>query len=185
MSLLNLLMAAGGEKGRGAFWRWCVAMSQAIGTATEPPEYAYSKHTGAQAGITTNTNLIIADNGLMRGITRPGGSQTVWQLTPGKTYALVGFGTFDTFSDATGGVLRIDWVDDTNTRLNSGNIDFAPGSFYPTSNTAAQSSMSYVSGIYQAGSGALALVKLRCTAATGTAALSAGNFAVTIQEIPG
>lgn len=187
MSLLDLLNAAGGEESlRGAFGRWAQAISLAVGAGVSlVPDYAYGKHVGGQAGITTNVNLLITDNGLMRGITRPGGSQTVWQLTPGKTYALEGYGTFDTFSDAVGGVLQIDWVDDTDTRLNSGVMDFAPGSFYPTSNTAAQSSMSYVSGIYRAGTGVLSLVHLRCTNATGTAALSSSNFAATLIEIPG
>jgi hypothetical protein len=181
---MGLLMAAGGEKGRGALWRWMLAVSEAIGVSSSPPEYAYGK-SSAQAGITTNINLTIDNNGLMRGITRPGGSQTVWQLTPGKTYALWMGGYFDTFSNPTGGDLVIDWVDENNTRLNSGNIDACSMLFFPTTNTNPQSSGSPPPLVYTAGAGALAQVKLRCTGATGTAAMSSAQVAVAIVEIPG
>lgn len=184
MSLKNLLMAATGFLGRGAFFQWCLAVSDALGSSSTPPDYAYAKNS-AQAGITTNTNITLDNNGVSRGITRPGGSQTVFQLTPGKTYLLEVGGYFDTFSNTTGGVITLDWVDENNTRLNSGNVDAASGQFYPTTNTNPQSSGGMPPLLYTAGAGALARVKLRCTGATGTAALSSAQLAVTITEIPG
>lgn len=180
--LLDLLKAAAGEGSlSSALGRWRQAVSQEL----EPLQYAYAKNSNAQAGITTNTRLILESNGLVSGIPRDPGSGEAWVLTEGKLYLLRGVGHFNTFSDAVNGALRIQWVDDTGTPLVSGTADCPGAFFYPTTNTGAQSSAAGVEILYRPSTPTNATVSLRCTNATGTATMPQSAWSASLIEIAG
>lgn len=184
--ILNLLQAAGGEGAlSSALGRWRQAVSEEVASNTEALQYAYAKNVNVQAGITTNTRLVLDTNGLVNGIPRDPGSGEGWVLTIGKLYLLRGMGYFTTFSDATGGALRIQWVDDAASPLASAGADCPGAFFYPTTNTGAQSSSGGVEILYRPTTITNSVVFLRCTNATGTATMPQSSWSASLIEIAG
>ena len=188
MSLTNLLQAATGIVGRGAFFQWCLNVSNSLsgsGSGAVYPQYAYAKSSAAQAGVTADTTLELETDGLTNGISRDPGTGDSWVLTAGKVYALSFGGFFDTFSDATGGQLSITWVDDNNVALVSGSAQCPAMIFSPGTNTTARCTASSLTFVYQPPAVDIQrVVKIRCTAATGTANKPNSSWWASIIEIP-
>lgn len=182
----DLVEGFGGELSlHRAFVAWCRAVSEQVGLISSP-QFAYGKSINAQAAVGVNTTLAIDGEGLVNGIPRSPGNSDAWVLTPGKVYALHSSGFFDTFSDPNAGLLRIEWVDDTNTPIVSGSTDIPGMLFCPATSTASRSTAAGAAPfIYRAPAADLQrVVKLRCTAATGNANKPASSWSVAIIEIP-
>lgn len=184
----DLLEAAAGERSLpSAVGRWMRAVAEELGLAVAgtSPQYAYGKGINAQNNVGVNSNIEFDGVGLVNGIPRSPGNPDAWLLTAGKVYVLRAGGYFDTFSDATGGNLRVQWVDDNNNALQSDTVDCPNAVFAPTTNTGAQSSAALVEIIYRApATSAGQVVKVRVTAATGTASKPQSVWWASLVEIP-
>ncbi len=185
--ILDLLKNAAGQKGlHDSIGRWRQAVSSVLDSGAAAPQFAYGKGVAAQAGVAVNTDLDFEGIGLVNGIPRSVGSPNdSWVLTPGNVYLLTGFGFFDTFSDAAAGSMRVQWVDDANAALQSGTVD-SPGMFFtPGTHAGARSTAAGIQMLYLAGAtDTLRTVKLRVTAATGTATKPASSWSASLIQIP-
>lgn len=164
--------------------RWAQKVSTLLDAGVAAPQFSFAKSVGTQSTIGSGTNLSLQGVGESRGINYNG---TSWILTPGKTYRLTMLGRFVNFSDAANGELRIKWVDDSGTPLLS-LVDSGEGVFNPMGFTGqANSSSAGTEMVYKvpAAGGVQSVVKLRCTASTGTADMASGDVTVMVQEIPG
>lgn len=130
--------------------------------------------TSSQAAVAVNTDLVLnsAINGSLALDTATG----IITLKAGRTYKLEAGLAFDTFSDATGGVLTVQWVDSANAALFT-----SKAVCKPTGNTVASNNAPYTGGVYKALVDTA--VKLRVTAATGTAALIVGGASVSVFSL--
>lgn len=165
------------------FGRWAQKVSKLLDSGVAVPDYGMAKLATPQA-IVGFANLILDAPGLIRNIPYNPATGT-WLLNPLKTYLLRGHGFADTFSAATA-FLRIQWVNDSNVALQSGNIDCPPAFLYPATSTSPNSSDSVTEIIYKT---PIAVqersVKLRVTNLSGTSNIPASGFTAIVQEIPG
>lgn len=128
--------------------------------------------TTAQATVGANTDLILNDgtgNGIALNTTTG-----VITLKGGYTYELRAALGFSTFSNTTGGTLTVEWVGGDNVAL----VASRAAVITPTTSTVASNSNPMTAIFFTAT--ADIQVKLRCTAATGTATLDIGNSTVTV-----
>ena len=190
MNARELLQAARGELGVGALLRWAQSVSgsiDAIGNSgASSPAYGQVKAVTPQNGVTTTTTLLLSNAGIIRGNLSYVGGSGSWVLQEGKTYVLRAGGWFQNFSDATGGSLRVSFVDDNNARLISGGIDTPVTHHAPGTSTGGISVASSLEFIYTAGSTlASRIVKLRTVGGSGTADMIADSWWSTVTELPG
>ena len=154
-------------------------------SVASPAQYAHAKNSAQQAGVGAATNIVVDSDINIRGIVRP--STTAFELVPGKTYHLLAHGRFDTFSSGATGELTLRWVDDSNTNIPDPGTgpDATAALVLPTDNTGGASADQLVEAIYTVPASPVSArtVKVRCTAATGTAVLPANGMSVSIVEI--
>jgi hypothetical protein len=185
-----LFQAARGELGAGALSRWAQAISEqsvaASNSGALAPAYGQAKAVTPQNGVTSTTILLLSNPGIIRGNLSYVAATGTWVLQAGKTYLLRAAGWFQNFSDATGGVLQVSWVDENNARLQSGSIDCPKTSHTPATFTGSPSNSAALDFIYTAGDTLESrLVKLRTTGGTGTADMVADSWWATVTELPG
>mgnify|MGYP001594673714 CR=1 FL=1 len=175
--LLDLAKALAGEKSlHGLFGRWIQAVSSALdaqGGAT-PLEYIQVGYTAPQT-IAANTDLLPDDTIIVSGITYspPSG---LFRLTGGKKYHLLAHGRFTDFSDDTGGVLNVAWLDN-----DSSGVLGVVGVFEPHTSTVDACDHPVVEAVIAPTEDVN--VKLRCRSATGSAIINAGGFSASIVEL--
>lgn len=128
--------------------------------------------TSAQATIGANTDIILNDGAGTLLLNTTTGKIT---LKGGRTYRLTARLGFSTFSNATGGSVTYEWVKDTD---NSALVANRAGLSIPPSNTAQVAGNGGTDVIYSPT--ADTVVKLRCTAAAGTASLDVGTSSVIV-----
>lgn len=178
--LLDLAKALASERSlHGRLGRWILEASSALDTgSTVSPDYGQAKKGPALAVIGQGDRLVLELPGLIRGVTYQA-SEGNWVLVPGKTYLLRGEGSFVSFSDAVNGELNIAWVDDYGDRLVGGSIDS------PTAHCTVGGESGVVSMIYTVPTtdNRLAVARLRCVTATGTAQIPSGYWSSTVLEI--
>jgi len=200
--LSDLLQRAAGEvSNRSAIARWRQAVSQSldsvaallgIGTSeissALSPDFGWVKRGGStQAGVGANTTLDLNVEGAARGIEYVNATSS-WVLNAGKRYRLTVHGRFANFSNATGGSMRLRFVDDANAPLQDTSADSPDAFFHPTTHTTADSSSAGLEMIYTVPMTATPTqrtVKLRVTDATGTADLPSNGMTWVVEEIPG
>ena len=185
--LLDLAKALAGEKSlHSALGRWIQAVSLALDGGSAAPDYGIVGKGAALAVIGVGDALPLDAPGLIRGVQYSTGT-SLWTLTPGKTYRLTAVGFFRTFSDGTGGLLDIQWIDANGNVLSSGGLDSPTVRFRPATCTDADSSAAGLEMIYRvpAGDPLAAQVQLSCSNATGTAQMPEGSWTAIVQEIPG
>lgn len=185
---IEFLRAAKGEASlASALGLWRQHVSQVVdallGGGIAAPDYGEAKIITPQA-IAGFTNLILDAQGLTRGLGYNTTTGT-WVLNANKVYRLTGFGYADTWSGATAG-LKVQWVDDNNVVLSSGNVDCAPAQLIPPNSSGNISINPITEMIYKAPTTFAGLhVKLRVTGLTGTASIPASAFTSIVEEIVG
>lgn len=198
MTLLDLLKAAAGEvslHSRIGQWMLSVSTTADQSSAASFPDYLNARRGGSdQAGIGLNNNVIYNFIGANRGIAYLA-DQGVAFLTRGKTYRISAHIGADTFSAGVNGSLTIQLVNGANIPLGpqvlvpgTGPMDSPKAVLVPPTSTSDNTGITTIDFIYQVPTNATldqTAVKMRCTAATGTATIRDGEGSLLIVEIPG
>jgi hypothetical protein len=188
---IEMLIAAGGERslfGRIGRWRQFISkqVDAFVAGGSSLPDFAWSKRASSdQVGVGLNTTIDFNGVGSFRGITKLNND---WILNEGKRYRLSVVGRMANFSDATGGNIKLQFVDGANVVLSDLTLDSPDAFFRPNTSTVATSTAAGLEMIYTVPTNATAnqrSVRVRCTGATGTADVPSNGMTFVIEEIPG
>ncbi|HYF05017.1 MAG TPA: tail fiber domain-containing protein [Patescibacteria group bacterium] len=147
----------------GQSWASVEVIAGYAPTLGQMVDYVFATKSSDQTGVGANIDITWQN---YSGSISNGGSATTFSLTAGKTYELTASLKMDSYSNTTTGNISYQWVDSTNTPLPNQKV----GSVDPVTNTGANSLQPTATVIYTPSVNTL--VKLRVTAANGTASVN-------------